>query len=45
MKYLIKYNNNDVSLAYLQDKLYLLSLNESSMINVCDVKHFSKNET
>jgi hypothetical protein len=46
MKCLIKYNYEDVGLAYLQDKLYLLSLNESVM-NVCDDKdkHFSKNET
>jgi hypothetical protein len=46
MKCLIKYNDEDVGLAYLQDKLYLLSLNESVM-NVCDDKdkHFSKNET
>jgi hypothetical protein len=46
MKCLIKYNDEDVGLAYLQDKLYLLSLNESVM-NVCDNKdkRFSKNET
>jgi hypothetical protein len=46
MKCLIKYNDEDVGLAYLQDKLYLLSLNESVM-NVCDDKdkRFSKNET
>jgi hypothetical protein len=46
MKCLIKYNNEDVGLAYFQDKLYLLSLNESVM-NVCDDKdkRFSKNET
>jgi hypothetical protein len=46
MKCLIKYNDEDVGLAYLQDKLYLLSLNES-MMNVCDDKdkNFSKNET
>jgi hypothetical protein len=44
MKYLIKYNNKDVGLAYLQDKHYLLSLYES-VLNVCDdnVKYFSKN--
>jgi hypothetical protein len=29
MKFLIKYNNHHVGLAYLQDKLYLLSLYES----------------
>jgi hypothetical protein len=46
MKYLIKYNDEDVCLAYLQDKLYFLSLYES-VLNVCDdkVKRFSKNET
>jgi hypothetical protein len=46
MKCLIKYNDEDVGLAYLQDKLYLLSLYES-MLNICDDKdkHFSKNET
>jgi hypothetical protein len=46
MKCLIKYNDEDVGLAYLQDRLYLLSLNEYVM-NVCDDKdkRFSKNET
>jgi hypothetical protein len=46
MKCLIKYNDENVSIAYLQEKLYMLSLNES-MLNVCDDKdkHFSKNET
>jgi hypothetical protein len=46
MKCLIKYNDEDVGLAYLQVKLYLLSLNEYVM-NVCDDKdkRFSKNET
>jgi hypothetical protein len=46
MKYLIKYNDEDVGLAYLQDKLYLLSLYES-VLNVYDDKdkRFSKNET
>jgi hypothetical protein len=46
MKCLIKYNDEDAGLAYLQDKLYLLSLHES-VLNVCDnnVKCFSKNET
>jgi hypothetical protein len=46
MKCLIKYNDENVGLAYLQDKLYLLSLNEFVM-NVCDNKdkRFSKNET
>jgi hypothetical protein len=46
MKCLIKYNDEDVGLAYLQDKLYLLSLYES-VLNVCDDKDrcFSKNET
>jgi hypothetical protein len=42
MKCLIKYNDEDVGLAYSQDKFYLLSLNESVM-NVWDEKdkHFS----
>jgi hypothetical protein len=46
MKCLIKYNDEDVGLAFLQDKLYLLSLYEF-VLNVCDDndKHFSKNET
>jgi hypothetical protein len=46
MKCLIKYNDADVGLAYLQDKLYLLSLYES-VLNVCDDKdkRFCKNET
>jgi hypothetical protein len=46
MKHLIKYNYEDVCLAYLQDKLYFLSLYES-VLNVCDdkVKRFSRNET
>jgi hypothetical protein len=46
MKYLIKYNNEGVVLAYLQDKLYLLPIYES-VLNVCDdnVKRFSKNKT
>jgi hypothetical protein len=37
MKYLIKYNDEDAGLAYLQDKLYLLSVYES-VLNVCDDK-------
>jgi hypothetical protein len=46
MKCLITYNDEDVGLAYLQDKLYLLSLYES-VLNVCDDKdkRFSKNES
>jgi hypothetical protein len=46
MKCLIKYNDEDAGLAYLQDKLYLLSVYES-VLNVCDDKdkHFNKNET
>jgi hypothetical protein len=46
MKCLIKYNDEDVGLAYLQDKLYFLSLYEF-VLNVCDDKDkcFSKNET
>ena len=46
MKCLIKYNGNDVGLAYLQDQLYLLFLN-ASVMNVCDVKckRHTKNET
>jgi hypothetical protein len=46
MKCLIKYNDENVGLAYLQDKLYLLSLYKS-VLNVCDDKNkrFSKNET
>jgi hypothetical protein len=46
MKCLIKYNDEDVGLSYLQDTLYLLSLYES-VLNVCDDKdkRFSKNET
>jgi hypothetical protein len=45
MKCLIKYNDEDVGLAYLQDKLYLPSLYES-VLNVCDKDtRFSKNET
>jgi hypothetical protein len=46
MKCLIKYNDAHVGLAYLQDKLYFLSLYES-VLNVCDDKdkRFSKNET
>jgi hypothetical protein len=45
MKYLIKYNDEDVGFAYLQDKLYLLFLYEF-VLNVCDDKdkRFSKNE-
>jgi hypothetical protein len=43
MKCLIRYNDEDVGLAYLQVKLYLLSIYES-VLNVCD-KLFSKNET
>jgi hypothetical protein len=46
MKCLIKYNDEDVGLAYLQDKLYLFFLYES-VLNVIDDKdkRFSKNET
>jgi hypothetical protein len=46
MKCLIKYNDEHVGLAYLQDKLYLLSLYEY-VLNVCDDKdkRVSKNET
>jgi hypothetical protein len=46
MKCLIKYNDEDVGLAYLQDKLYLLTLYES-VLNVCDDKdkRVSKNKT
>jgi hypothetical protein len=46
MKCLIKYNDEDVGLSYLQDKLYLPSLYES-VLNIYDDKdkRFSKNET
>jgi hypothetical protein len=46
MKCLIMYNDEDVGLAYLQDKLYLLFLYES-VLNVCDDKdkRCSINET
>jgi hypothetical protein len=46
MKCLLKNNDEDVGRAYLQDKLYLLSLYEF-VLNVCNDKdrHFSKNET
>jgi hypothetical protein len=46
MKCLIKYNDEDVGLAYLQDKLYLLSLYEF-VLNISDDKdkRFSKNKT
>ena len=46
-KCLISFNNNVVGHAFRHDKLYVLSLNESSAFNVCNVskKRKSINET
>ena len=45
-KCIITFNSNDVGLAFRQDKLYMLSLNESPVsLNVCDAKRKNNDET